>query len=171
MIYLIITLVIHTFYTIFSKLYLGYIDKSYSDTFYKLRGWHKVFFWLWILGISVPSIYYLRDISFISAFGALFVLGVFFSSYTVQKPQRTTFHVISATGGILLILAGFIIQLANWIEFNIFNYSVFLLILLSIIIMPIGKIKKGVKNHTYWIESVFIYIPVLTLLINEIFYT
>lgn len=168
MTYLLITLTIHTFYTIFSRLYLGYIDASYSDTFYKLKGWHKIFFWIWILGISVPSIYYLRDVSYISAFGALFVLGVLFSSYTVQKPERTKFHVISATGGIILLLAGFIIQLANWKEFNIFSYSVILLIILSVVIMPIGKIKKGVKNHTYWIEFVYIFVPILTLIINEL---
>lgn len=188
MILLLIVLFIHIFYTIFSTIYLGYIDKSYSDTFYKLKGkknWHRIFFWFWISGITIPAIYYFRDVSWICSAGALMTLGVLFSSYTVQLKERTKLHVFSALSGILGILLGFIVKLSNWNDFNIFNYSVFLLLILSIIILPIHikipmsklfkkvkdinwKMKQGIRNHTYWIESVYITIPVITLIINKL---
>jgi len=165
---LLITLGYHTFYTIFIILFLGYVDTSYSDTFYKLEGAQRLLFWVWILAISAPSIYYLRDKSWIAAFGALLVLGVFFSSYTVQLPMRSTFHVISATGGIVLMLAGFAIQLSNWRKWNIFNYSVIFMLIGAVVILPIGNIKHGIPHHTFWIEFFMVYTPLITLLINEL---
>lgn len=167
MILLITILAVHIFYTIFNRVYLGYIDKSYSDTFYKLKGWHRIFFWIWIIGITIPGIYYLRDISILATLGSLFVLGVLFSSYTVQLKKRSAFHVVSATGGMLLILSGFAVELSDWKEWNVFNFSVLALLLSSLVILPIGR-KNGIKNHTYWIEFAFITIPTLTLIINEI---
>lgn len=164
---LLITLVYHTFYTIFIILFLGYVDTSYSDTFYDLEGWQKILFWGWILSISIPSIYYLRDKSWLASFGALFVLGVFFTSYTIGNHNRMVFHVISATGGIILMISGFAIHLSNWKKWNIFNYSVILMIIEILVMLPIGN-KPGIPNHTFWIEFGMVVTPVLTLIINEL---
>jgi hypothetical protein len=164
---LIITLTYHTFYTVFIILFMGYVDTSYSDTFYDLEGWEKILFWGWIISISVPMIYYTRDKSYLVALGCLFVLGVLFSSYTVQLPIRSTFHVICATGGIILMISGFAIHFANWRKWNIFNYSVILMIIEILVMLPIGP-KPGIPSHTFWIEFGMIVTPVLTLMIHEI---
>ena len=70
------------------------------------------------------------------------------------------------------MLAGFIGELSsNWLSFsgwNIFNYASIAMVLELIIILPIGKIKKGIKNHTFWIEFAMIVTPVLALITQEI---
>ena len=164
---LLTTLVYHFFYTIFIILFLGYVDASYSDTFYKLEGMEKFLFWGWILSISVPTIYYLRDRSILAAFGCLLVLGVLFSSYTVGLDKRTTYHVISATGGIVLMLAGFAVELSNWRKWNIFNYAFILMLVECVVILPIGG-KPGIQNHTFWIEFGMITTPILALITHEL---
>lgn len=168
MINLLITLGYHAFYTVFIIIYLGYVDSSYSDTFYKLKKWRKFYFWGWIVLITVPMIYYLRDDSVFASFGCLCVLGVLFSSYTVGLKKRTVFHVISATGGIVLMLVGFAVELANWSDWNIFNYAVIVMIIELIVILPIGKFKKGIPKHTFWIEFAMIVTPVIALIIDKI---
>lgn len=167
MIKLLITLGYHIFYTILCIIIVGKVDTSYSDTFYKLKGWKKLLFWGWILSFTVPMVYYFRDKSILACIGSFLPLLVLFNSYTVGHKLRSALHVIGATGGILIMLLGFIIELSNWKDWNIFNYAVILMVIELIVILPIGKFKKGIKNHTFWIEFAMIVTPLAALFIHE----
>jgi hypothetical protein len=113
-------------------------------------------------------IIYLNDYSVFLTLSGLLIFLVAFTANTKKRPKRTWLHVIGATGGILLGFAGLVLKITwgTWYK-DIFFWAVVLFLALTFIIMPIGCFKKGVRNHTTWIEVVSYNIIILTLIINE----
>jgi len=152
---IIISLFVLISYCIFAYLKVG-MRKSISDTYYPLRDEKLGFiFQLFIVGLTVPIIYYAKSYSTLLMFSAIFILVVFFTPNTKNDAIQSRNHVIGASGGIVLGFAAMVVKI-DWQNFfsSHFMYFAVGFLLAAFIIMPIPIVKKGVKNHTTWIEIV-----------------
>lgn len=176
-----LSLFVFIVYNIFTWIYLG-IQKSISDTVYKLPKGKKWLFNLFIVGITVPILFYIRDYSLFSFGAAIFILMVFFTADTKANETRSANHVIGATGGILLAYLGFGLEYfinkwfgyssyfidwaGNW-WFDVYFIATILFLLSTIVILPIKGIKKGIPKHTTWIEITAYMFWVLPIIIDK----
>jgi hypothetical protein len=168
MYYLIISFVIFWVYWLYTVKAVG-IKSSISETVNHVNPW---LFRLFIFGITTPMLFYASKVSVGIMISGSLIAWVGYACTIRGKATEIEYvnHVIGATGG---IIAGYLtfglekllykgaVHGVEWALFykDVYFWAIVAFLISAIIIMPIGKFKKGVKNHTTWI--------ILTLIIVE----
>jgi hypothetical protein len=168
MIYLIISLVVFWAYVGYVRYKIGPL-KSISDSYFAIKTKWSWLFRCFIAGISIPMILYAKSVSIPIFYAGLFILAVGFAPGFKNDKIQSANHVIGATGGILLAYIGLAL-FVNWSAFykDLYFYAIVLFLISSVIILPLGKLKKPVPYHTWWIEVVAYNIIILTLIIDNL---
>lgn len=168
---LIISLTVFWLYFIYTVYRFGVLS-SISATVDKLKS--PILFSMFEWGISIPIIYYAyNNDMFLLAISGLLIMGVgFFPALKKTKTKKQeALHVFCATVGIFLAYAGLAIESIEWKLFykSMFFWALILYLILFVAYIPINGIKKGLKNHTTWIEFYAFNIIILTLIMYERF--
>lgn len=168
MIYLIISNIAFWLYCIYAWKTVG-VKSSISDTYFHIK--HPVLFRLFIFGVSVPLMLYSYNdnTGLLIAASLISWVGIAAGSRDHENDKiENRNHVIGATGGILAAYVSFGIEFVEWALFykDLFFWAIVAFLISAFIIMPVGK-KKGVKNHTTYIEIAAYYIIIITLMIHE----
>ncbi len=127
------------------------VQKSISDSYYKLRKGHLFTLALW--GFSLPLIVAVETplIFFAAAF-----IGFTGTAADFRQKMTDVIHVIGAVGGVVLGLASLI-----------FDFKAYLYVIAIIVaIYALDRLK--IKNKTWWVETVAFIGIYLTLLIKMI---
>jgi hypothetical protein len=168
MIYLIISFLVFWLYCIYAWSTVG-VKTSISDTFFHVK--HPFLFRLFNGGIALPLMFYsYNEIRLLLASAALIFTIAFAAGsrdYEKHKVENAN-HVIGATAGILLAFIAFCIKV-DWTVFykDMFFWASASFLVSALIILPLGNLKKPVKNHTTWIEVAAFSIIILTLFVYE----
>ena len=146
---------------------------SISDLFYELKKDKAgILFRLFITGISFPIVVYAVQHYYILPLSGLLIFLVAFTANTKLNKYKAFNHVLGATGGIGIAIIHMLVYLIVYIVKggSLFSctyfYSFIISIGLMLWILPIKGIKKGINNHTTWIEVAIFNLVLIIEIIN-----
>jgi len=145
------SILIFTGYIIYIRVKYGQL-KSISASWYWLNSSQKWLFTLALWGFTLPLSIAGNTALFFLAAGGICFTGAAADTKSLSMTEHV--HTIGATGGIILGMGALLIDFHLWYIF------------LPFFLFSIYMIKKNIRNHTYWIETIAYYTIWIAILLN-----